>query len=289
MRKALLAIYAIWGFNWVVMKEANQFFSPVFFVACRFALGAAVLLGVNLWLRLPLPPRRYWKWIFMTGILQIAVNNAAMQTGMETLSAGLVAVLNYSMPIWVAVLAHFILGEHLTWRKVSGIAISMLGLFILMHIDTLGNLSAILLTLGGAVAWAAANIIVKLQSRVMVQEQPKDGEGCSIVQYTTWQMVTGAVVLFLYLGLTGIGQTDWNWMAVGCLAYNGILASAAAFFLWNFVLSHMEAGTASVAILVVPVVGVLCGVIFLQEALQLTTALGMLLILSGVVLIVRQK
>ena len=45
MVKALLLLYVLWGFNWVVMKEANLFFPPIAFSCYRFLLGAAVLLA----------------------------------------------------------------------------------------------------------------------------------------------------------------------------------------------------------------------------------------------------
>ena len=114
MAKALCLIYLIWGMNWVVMKTANTFFPPITFVAYRFLFGALVLLSVWFWLHLPLPKKKYWPWIFLTGILQMGLNNIAAQTSMLTLGAGMVSVLNYSMPVFAAVLAHFLLGERLT-------------------------------------------------------------------------------------------------------------------------------------------------------------------------------
>lgn len=35
MIKALILIYIIWGYNWVVMKVSTAYFPPVLFVACR--------------------------------------------------------------------------------------------------------------------------------------------------------------------------------------------------------------------------------------------------------------
>ncbi|WP_370851358.1 DMT family transporter [Megasphaera sp.] len=282
MLRVLFLIYAIWGFNWVVMKEANFFFPPVTFSAWRFTVGAVVLLLFNAWLHLPVPPRRYWPWIVVTGILQIAFNNAAIQVGMVSLGAGMVAVLNYSMPVWMALMAHVFLGEHLTRRKVLGIVVSMVGMCLLMNVGSGGDVGSILLTLSGAVAWAAAGIIIKIQDRRM---KKKD---CSLIQYTTWQMVVGAIALWLYTAATGVGTVDWTPLSVGCLAYNGILASALAFFLWNYLLTRIEAAKAGIAVLGVPVVGVLCGVLFMHEALTLASAAGMIMILAGIVCIVRK-
>jgi drug/metabolite transporter (DMT)-like permease len=283
MIKALLLLYATWGFNWVVMKIASFYFPPVTFSCYRFLSGAVVLLLFNLWLRLPLPPRRYWKWIVITGILQISLNNTILQMSMDTLSAGLVAVLNYSMPMWVAILAHFFLHERLTKRKICGILIAMTGLCVLMNIDTTGSLYGILLCIGASIAWAVAGVIIKYQDMTMKEKD------CTMLQYTTWQMVIGALFLFAFTACIDQGPVTWNTTSIICLAYNGILASALAFFLWNFILTRMEAGKASIAVLGVPVVGVLSGILFLGEDMHWNTALGMVLILAGILLIVLQK
>lgn len=287
MIKALLALYIIWGFNWVVMKEATLFFPPVLFSCYRFVIGAVVLIGITLWCRMPLPPKRYWPWIIVTGLLQIAVNNAAVQIGVTSLGAGLVAVVNYSMPVWMSILAYFMLHETLTKRKILGIVLSMVGMYVLMNVDSIGDMTGLLLTIGGAIAWAVAAVIVKYQDKVMHRQQQK--ETCTMIQYTTWQIAVGALFLWVYAMLFEQGQVTWTPMAVSCLAYNGVLASALAFFLWNYILTKMEASKAGVASLGVPVVGVICNVIFMHEAVHWNTAVGMILILAGIFLIVAQR
>lgn len=287
MIKALLALYIIWGFNWGVMKEATLFFPPVLFSCYRFVIGAVVLIGITLWCRMPLPPKRYWPWIIVTGLLQIAVNNAAVQIGVTSLGAGLVAVVNYSMPVWMSILAYFILHETLTKRKILGIVLSMVGMYVLMDVEIVGDITGLLLTIGGAIAWAIAAVIVKYQDKVMHRQQQK--ETCTMIQYTTWQIAAGALFLWVYAMLFEQGQVTWTPMAVSCLAYNGVLASALAFFLWNYILTKMEASKAGVASLGVPVVGVICNVIFMHEAVHWNTAVGMVLILAGIFLIVAQR
>lgn len=287
MAKALFILYLIWGFNWVVMKEATLFFPPVLFSCYRFVIGAVVLIGITLWCRMPLPPKRYWPWIIATGLLQIAVNNAAIQIGVTSLGAGLVAVVNYSMPVWMSILAYFILHETLTKRKILGIVLSMVGMYVLMDVEIVGDMTGLLLTIGGAIAWAIAAVIVKYQDKVMHRQQQK--ETCTMIQYTTWQIAAGALFLWVYALLFEQGQVIWTPMAVSCLAYNGVLASALAFFLWNYILTKMEASKAGVASLGVPVVGVICNVIFMHEAVHWNTAVGMVLILAGIFLIVAQR
>lgn len=41
-------------------------------------------------------------------------------------------MLNYTTPLWVALLAHFLLGERLTLRRFGGIMLSFVGIYLLM-------------------------------------------------------------------------------------------------------------------------------------------------------------
>ncbi|HBQ29872.1 MAG TPA: EamA family transporter [Mitsuokella multacida] len=278
MAKALCLIYLIWGMNWVVMKTANTFFPPITFVAYRFLFGALVLLSVWRWLHLPLPKKKYWPWIFLTGILQMGLNNIAAQTSMLTLGAGMVSVLNYSMPVFAAVMAHFLLGERLTWRKGAGIVLAIAGMAVLMDVHAGGDVTAICIGLLSAVFWGLASIFVKLK---LSDVNP--------ISLTTWQMVCASLSLLAYTAIVPQGEVIWNTESVLCLIYNGVLASALAFFLWSWILQHIEVSKASVAVLAVPVVGVVGGILCLGEPMTLHIFFGMIMIMAGIYIVVTNK
>ena len=278
MAKALCLIYLIWGMNWVVMKTANTFFPPITFVAYRFLFGALVLLSVWRWLHLPLPKKKYWPWIFLTGILQMGLNNIAAQTSMLTLGAGMVSVLNYSMPVFAAVMAHFLLGERLTWRKGAGIVLAIAGMAVLMDVHAGGDVTAIFIGLLSAVFWGLASIFVKLK---LSDVNP--------ISLTTWQMVCASLSLLAYTTVVPQGEVVWNTESILCLIYNGVLASALAFFLWSWILQHIEVSKASVAVLAVPVVGVVGGILCLGEPMTLHIFFGMLMIMAGIYIVVTHK
>ena len=278
MAKALCLIYLIWGMNWVVMKTANTFFPPITFVAYRFLFGALVLLSVWFWLHLPLPKKKYWPWIFLTGILQMGLNNIAAQTSMLTLGAGMVSVLNYSMPVFAAVMAHFLLGERLNWRKGAGIVLAIAGMAVLMDVHAGGDVTAICIGLLSAVFWGLASIFVKLK---LSDVNP--------ISLTTWQMVCASLSLLAYTAIVPQGEVIWNTESVLCLIYNGVLASALAFFLWSWILQHIEVSKASVAVLAVPVVGVVGGILCLGEPMTLHIFFGMIMIMAGIYIVVTNK
>ena len=278
MLRALAVIWLIWGLNWVIMKTANTYFPPILFVTWRFGTGALILLAFAYWRKIPLPEKKFLPWIFLTGLLMIVLNNIAAQIGMQTISAGMAAVLNYTAPLWTAILAHFTLNERLTRLKCFGIFLAILGLYVLMGLQGVEDLHAAFIIILGAMVMGVSNIIVKLKLSKN-----------NMVQLTTWQMIFGAIVLVVYTSLFPQGEIHWGVPAVLCVIYNGALASALAFFLWNYVLTHIEASSASIATLVAPIVGVLGGVFILGEPFTVQIVVGIILIFAGILIVVKKK
>lgn len=272
--RALGLLCLIWGFNFVVMKTANFYFSPELFVTYRFGLGAIVLVAVAIFSKLPKPPKELWGWLFVSAVFQISIGTILCQYSFRFLPAGLVSMLNYTMPVWVSILAYFFLSESMTKKKICGIALSVLGVGVLMNVNVSGKFSAMLIPLAAAVAWAVGNVIMKAKLSKL-----------NPLVLTTWQMAIGAVILAIYTFTFGEIEVRWTLISVACLLYNGIIASALAFFLWAYILDNMEASKASISVLGVPVVGVIGGAICLGEPVTLFMVCGMLMVLSGIFLV----
>lgn len=274
MFRLLLILCLIWGFNFVVMKTANEYFSPEIFVTYRFSFGAAILLFFTYIKKLTLPPKKFWGWIFLAGFFQITLGGSIVQYCFQYLDAGLVSVLNYTMPMWVTILAAIFLGEKLTQKKIFGVALGIIGIGVLMNVNIEGEFSAMLIALSAALCWAVGNVIIKAKL-----------SKCEPISMTTWQMTAGAVMLAIYAATFEDLRADWTFAAAVCLAYNVVIASAIAFLLWVYILEHMQASKASISVLGVPVVGVLGGVIFLGEPLTISIIIGMLMVLTGIFIV----
>ncbi len=272
--RVLVLLCTIWGYNFVVMKTANEFFTPELFVTYRFLSGAAVLLAVAFFTKLAPPPRKFWGWIVLAGFFQISAGSIILQNCFKYLDAGLTSVLNYTMPLWVTILAAIFLNEPLTKKKILGEAISIIGIGVLMNVDISGDFSAMLMAISAAICWAIGNVIMKAKLSAL-----------NPISLTTWQMAVSALMLAIYTFAFCEVSATWTPMAVACLLYNGILASALAFILWIFVLQHMQASKASISILGVPVVSVISGVIFLGEPLTISIVVGMLMVLAGIFIV----
>ncbi|WP_261381735.1 DMT family transporter [Paenibacillus cremeus] len=229
------------------------------------------LRGV-LYEKIPSPNKSDFKWYALCGLFQTTYFNIAIQISLNQISAGLTSVLTYSMPLFLSLMAHkWIPGEQLTPRKIIGIALGLAGLSLAMNIRLGGSFWTLLLALSSAISWAVANLLFKVKLK-----------HCDSVQYTTWQMTIGAAGLLLYSLIFERGESNWGIMPLAYILFSGIIASALAFVLWNHILSRTEASKASVSLLLVPVVGVISGMVFLHEALRMVTLAGIALVLAGI-------
>ncbi|MGM7719857.1 DMT family transporter [Metabacillus sp. Hm71] len=272
MKAAIAILCLIWGFNFVIMKLGNGVFPPGEFAAWRFLTGSFVLLGVCLMRKIPLPNKSDFKWLVLCGLLQTTYFNIAIQISLNYISAGLTSVLTYSMPLFLSIMAHrWIPGERLTARKSFGIILGIGGLFLAMNIHLGGSIWTVLLALSSAISWAIANLLFKLKLK-----------HCDTIQFTTWQMTIGAMGLLVYTLSFEHGEADWGFMPAVYILFSGVVASALAFVLWNHILKRTEASKASISLLLVPIVGVISGIIFLDENLKMTTLAGILLVLAGI-------
>jgi O-acetylserine/cysteine efflux transporter len=278
MNILILLVCVIWGSNWVFMKLSGLYFPPVMFSALRFVIATFVLLGIVWYKRTPLPRKQDWKWYAICGLLQTTYPYLVGQIALEYNNAAITSVLSFTMPFWLLILGHFTLNDRITLPKLVGLIVGILGLFLVMdinpwHMEWSGNqLLTELLVVTGAVAWAMANVILKKH----LQNNDK-------LQFTTWQMVIGTLGLLVYSLLFEHGEKiTFNWVAISCLLYAGVLSSAIGFLLWSFVLSKGDAVKASVALLLVPVIGSLCCWIFLGETLKPIFILGIVCVAAGI-------
>ncbi|CAH1198867.1 MULTISPECIES: DMT family transporter [Paenibacillus] len=272
MQLLSLVLCLIWGFNFVIMKLGNGLFPPVLFAAFRFLVGSGFLFLIVFFKRIPLPKREHFKWFVICGILQTTYFNIAIQVSLNYISAGLTSVLTYSMPLFLSLMAHYVIpSDRLTTRKSIGIIVGILGLGLAMDIRFSGNPWILLLALSSAISWAISNLIIKQKL-----------QDCDKVQFTTWQMAFGTIGLFICSLLFEHGTTHWNLNAVLYLLFSGIVASALAFVLWTNILSKLEASKASITLLTVPIIGVLSGWLFLHESFKIATLGGIALVLFGI-------
>ncbi len=128
----LLLLSLLWGAAYLFMRAAVPAFGPAPLVALRLGMAAVLLLPV-LALRGGLPSlRAHPRQLLMLGVPYTALPFLLLAYASLHITAGLVAVLNATAPLFAALIAHFLLQEHLGRQRAWGLVIGFAGVAALM-------------------------------------------------------------------------------------------------------------------------------------------------------------
>jgi drug/metabolite transporter (DMT)-like permease len=277
---ALILLTLLWGYNWVVMKHALDFAGAFEFSALRTFLGAVCLFAVLLMMRKPMRPREI-PTLIVLGILQTSGFTGLIIWALVEGGAGKTAVLTYTMPFWVMVLAWPLLGEKIQGTQWLAVILSLMGLlFILDPLHLGADYFSMVLALAGGVCWALSVIVAKkLHRRVPDMD---------LMLLTAWQMLFGSIPIVIAAFLVPAPPIQWTPNFIGAVFFNAVLCNALAWLLWLYALQRLSAGIASMTSLVAPVIGVLAAWLQLGERPGVGEAVGMGLIgLSLVIISIR--
>lgn len=276
---ALIVMSLIWGYNWVLVKEAMRLAPPFDFSAIRTIGGGILLLGVLAWQRKPLRPPNIPSTLlvgFLCTTLSVGFATWALVEG----GAGKMAILVYAMPFWLILMAWPLLGERPQGLQWLAVALSLAGLVLLLEPwNYRGDLFPSMLAVGSGLAWAASAVVTKRMDR---------GGGVDVVSLSAWQVLLGGFFLAAAALAVPSAPIPWTpWMA-GAMTYNVILTSAVAVLMWFYVLKILPAGIAGLGSLATPVLGLFFAYTLLGERLSLWEGWGGALIVAALSILVFQ-
>lgn len=271
----LLLTMVAWGSTFVVTKELIRFWPPFTLALVRVAIGSLVLLPLAL-ARHRRAVRLPWRTILFMGLIGVALYYIAFNVAMLYTSASQGALVQSCIPAMTALVAVVWLRERASLLRWLGIALSVIGVMIVFSGNAAGGSSSALLgnalMFASVVCWA---IYTSLAKRVA---------GFDSLVITVCVTGTGAVLLLplsVYeiatAGLQPLPPVGW----LGVL-YLGGVASGVAYLLYNASLRHLDASEVGVYTNLIPVVGVLTGVVMLGEPLSMRAIVGGAVVMSGV-------
>ena len=277
----LLVTMVIWGSTFVVTKGVNEQVQPFTLALVRVAIGAVVLLACALirqarggnhspWSALP------WRTMIAMGLIGVVLYYAVFNYSLVYTSASQGALVQSCIPAMTALVAVVWLREHASAMRWAGIALSMVGVLIVFSggadsesgsASLLGNVLMFI----SAVLWG---IYTSMAKRVATYDP---------LQVTAGIVGAGAVMLVplaaFEVGAEGMPSVDLQaWLG---MAYLGAGASGVAYLMYSAALKHVDASEAGVYTNLIPIVGVITG-IMLGDPLSARAIIGGLVVLLGV-------
>jgi drug/metabolite transporter (DMT)-like permease len=271
---ALAAMILIWGYSWVVMKIALRHAHPFDFAAIRVGIGAIFLFAIVAMQRRPLKLSRY-RMAVLLGTLQVALFVALSHFALLEAGPGKTSVLVFTMPFWMIVFAHLLIGERMRGAQWLAVALAFAGLVLIVAPWQLTSLRGSLLAIAAGSVWAISAVLSKKWPTA----------GADPLLYTAWQLLVGFAWLTVLALAWPHQPIHWNLEFAWALGFSAILATGVGWWLWTYVLSHSPAGIAGLNSLGIPVVAVLASAIQLGERPPALELIGMLMIGAALALL----
>jgi len=271
----LLLTMTVWGSTFVVTKGLIELWPPFTLALARVGIGTLMLMPLAI-ARHRRGTRLPWGTIWAMGLLGVALYYLTFNLALVHISASQGALVQASIPAMTALVAVVWLRERATMTRWLGIALSISGVLIVFSGNAadpgqstlLGNF----LMSTSVACWALYTALAKRVAAFepLVITVCVTGAGTLLlVPFCAYEIVS--------TGLQPLPFTGW----LGVL-YLGGMASGLAYLLYNTSLRHLDASAVGVYTNVIPIVGVLTGIVFLGEPLSLRAIVGGAVVMLGV-------
>ena len=276
----LIALGAIWGSSFLFMKIAVPAFGPAMMMGGRIGI-AAVVLTVFAWLlKKSLPRGRQWKPAIITGIFYAAIPLVLWGYAAQTLSVSLLSIINATAPLFGAALSLLWLRERTSAKGLVGLALGFVGVAVLVGGEEFraGETPALAISAAFAASILYGGISLYNQSA-------KIADPYSNVLGALWVatlMMLPLMVMFPRRETPGMAA----WSSVAAL---GILCTAIAYVVYFRLIEQIGAAPTLTVTYLIPLFGVLWGVMFLDERIGVHHVAGAAMILAGIALVAKSR
>lgn len=287
MPYVLLTFTAIfWAGNSIVARGARDVVPPMALSFWRWALALVILLPFA-WPHLCRDAERLkasWAMLAVLGALGIAGFNTLLYTGLQTTTAVNGLLLQSLQPGLILLMGAALFAERTRPLQLVGIALSIIGAFVIISRGDLASLRTLQFNTGDLVIGGAV-IIWSLYS-VLLRKRPA-------VHPLSFLAATVAIGVFaispLYFAEISSGRLIENrhesWLAI---AYVCIFPSLIAYLCFNRGVELIGSAAAGLYLNIMPVVGALLAALFLGEKIHAFHLTGMALIGAGIICAVKR-
>lgn len=272
----LLVLSAIWGGSFIFMRIAVPALGPATLMLMRVVLAALFLAAVARLAKSRLDVRAHGRYYLVLGFFNSALPFLLFGYAALTLPASLLAILNATAPIWSTLIGVVWLRHRLTPKAALGLCLGIAGVALLVGLDRAmlqpGAAWAAVAALSAALCYGIASLYAKRGHAV----EPLANAHGSMWSATLWL----APAAFFFPPAAPPG-TDIL-LAVAVL---GIVCSGVAYLLYFRLIAEIGAAPALTVTFLIPLFGVLWGVLFLGEAVGWHTLAGAAIVILGTALV----
>ena len=273
-----ITLMVMWSLSYLSIKIISEEVSPTLSAFYRFCLAAIILIII---LKVKYPEEKILKedkfklafgGIFGVGLYFIFENYAVAYT-----SASNVAILIASIPIFTLFSQGIIYKEKMTYGKVLGATLSLVGIIIIVvskervSLFSKGSIGD-LMALGAVISWVIYNIVCS-----------NFKGNYKIITITTYQIVWGALFLSpsIFFSALQIPSTK----VILNIAFLSIFCSCIGYVIYVYCLKELGATIITTYINLQPIMSIIAAAVILKEAITIWQVIGCGVIIIGVSLV----
>jgi drug/metabolite transporter (DMT)-like permease len=268
---------ALWGGSFLFIRVAVPALGPFLLVELRVGLAATALFLYALAAGSMPKIRGRWRSFLVLGFLNAAVPFSLISAAEIHLTASLAAILNSTTVMFTAIVAAVWMGDALTARKAIGIVLGIVGVSVLVGWDPLPLNRAVLFAV-------AAMLLASLSYALGATYAKRSFSGIPPLGMAIGQL-SGAVVLLLPMAVVSVPERAPSTVVTFSMLGLAFLSTAVAYLIYFRLIENVGPTSTVTVTLLVPVFGLLFGVLLLEEPFGPGTLAGLGVILTSVVLI----
>jgi len=266
-----LAVMAVWGSNFVVIKTALQHLPPLLLAALRFTFA---FFPIAFFLKRPaVSLRNLASYGILIGVGQFGLLFIAMR---HDITPGLASLVVQVQVFFTIGFSMRMTGEHVHRFQFVALLLAVAGIGVIAtHAEGSATALGLILVIGAAMSWAGANIVSRAAGQV------------NMLSYVVWASIFAVPPLFLLSFVfegwpamaAGVRNADMmTWAAVLWQSVGNTMFGYAA---WGWLLSRHPAATITPMALLVPVFGMGASALLLNEPLPAWKLVAATLVMSG--------
>ena len=274
---ALILLGALWGASYIFIRIAVEPLGPVFLMLLRVALSGLILLAYARLRRQQLRLRGHWRQFIVLGFLGSALPFSLIAWAELTVTASMAAILMSTTPLFTTFVAAVGLGERLTFYKLIGAVLGIIGVTITVGGSDIAlnveGIAAILALLAATLSYSLGGVYAK-----------RYFTGLNNLSMSSGQMIAATVVLTPAAAFD-LPREMPPPLAVLSLLILVLLCTAFAYQLYYYLIISAGPIKALTVTLLVPPFGVFWGAVLLEEPISAGILIGLAIVLFSVGLV----
>jgi drug/metabolite transporter (DMT)-like permease len=282
--KALLLglVFAlIWSSAFTSARIIVSHAPPLGALSLRFFLSGILALIIALWLKQTFKlTKKQLQATVVFGLCQNTIYLGLNFVAMQWIEASLAAIIASSMPLLVALLGWFFLGQRLSTAGVIGLGLGFVGVILIMGFRLTAGISelGLIYCIVGALALSIATLAVR-----------NANSGGNLMVIVGYQMLIGGASLSIFSIIFETYKVSFDWELMVAFIYTTLAPGLIATVVWFWLVNEIGAVKAATFHFLNPFFGVSIAALILGEPLSLSDYFGVVIVTIGILLVQTSK